>query len=80
VSEIEAGVTVMMAEENLELASVALTTWDPVAEVGTVKVAVNEPTEEVATTPVACTIPSNLIVTADDEVKPDPMTVTELPT
>jgi hypothetical protein len=49
-------------------------------EVGTAKLVVNEPIEEVVTVAAVCVTPSNLIVTADRAVKPDPVTMTELPT
>jgi hypothetical protein len=80
---IEVAVAVNVAEAEFELASVAVTVFEPPLEVaGTVKVAVNEPVlvEVTVGGEVVCCMPLYVIVIVDDGTKFDPDTVTVVPT
>ncbi len=71
-----------VAEALFVLASVADTVWLPVVEAGAVKDALNEPTLEVVTVAgvVVCATVSYATVIVEEEAKPVPVTVTDVPT
>ena len=78
VSVIVGAVTVKTVLAELELVSVALTVWGPSAALGTLNVALNPPLPLVVINAgtVETGAPSNLIVTATEDPKFEPVTVT----
>jgi hypothetical protein len=72
------GISVKVADAELENESVAVTVWGPTVVAGTVSVNVKEPVLPVLELPMV--IESKLIVIAADPEKPNPVTVREEPT
>jgi hypothetical protein len=75
-------VTVIVAEAESRLSSVAVTVWAPRPEDGTMNVAVKAPAPFVVTTVgvVACVAPLNVKVITEVLAKPVPVTITLVPT
>ncbi len=71
------GLIVNVAEAECENASVAVTVWGPMVEVGTVALVLNAPVIPVLEE--AILVVSNVIVMDEDPEKPDPVIVNEIP-
>jgi hypothetical protein len=75
----ELTVKVMTGTESAEVVEpYAPIAWEPEAEAGTTKV-VFQPPEELAEIPDLTTVPSKVIATDSEALKPEPVTVTEVP-